>query len=226
MVFPLLVPFFHRLRLRGQLLTLLGIAAFYVFIKFVLGPLERFDHQPTLDLITKFAIFRCLAGFLLGMLLCELYRRRTGYDLLQQSWCFVAVSLGTLLAMHQGADELLIVALFPLVLLTAAYNTTGVKRFLDTRPLQRLGDWSFSIYMVHMPISFTLMIWDIKANPAMFADFMALISRQPDYQLGVWKCLQLVALTMLVAPLTYRYLEVPARNYLNRRFRARKPVTA
>jgi peptidoglycan/LPS O-acetylase OafA/YrhL len=42
------------------------------------------------------------------------------------------------------------VAFFPLVILSAACNADFVKRVLETKPLQRLGEWSFSIYMVHV----------------------------------------------------------------------------
>jgi peptidoglycan/LPS O-acetylase OafA/YrhL len=226
MIFPLLVPLFANLKGRGRMLSLMGMVAFFLGLKYGLGPLESFDHSPTINMIAKFAIFRCLGGFLLGMLLYEFYRHRTGFNLLKNSWCFVALSVCTLLAMHLGAEQLLIVALFPLLLLTAAYNTGSVKKLLDTPPLQRLGDWSFSIYMVHMPISFMLGIPDIIQDPALYADFMKLISRQPDYGLGVWKCIQLVVLTLLVAPLTYYYIEVPARNYLNRLFAAKKQKVA
>ncbi|MEO8862105.1 MAG: hypothetical protein ABI358_11815 [Ginsengibacter sp.] len=54
--------------------------------------------------------------------------------------------------MHFGVVDIIIIAFFPFILLPAAYNNTELKRILDIRALQRLGDWSFSIYMVHIPI--------------------------------------------------------------------------
>jgi peptidoglycan/LPS O-acetylase OafA/YrhL len=211
MVFPLLMPFFTRQKMKGRLLILLVIATLYVVLKFVLGPLESFDGSPTLNLITKFAIFRCLGGFLLGMLLHGFYEARTGYRIFKHNGCFVVLSLATLAAMHFGMPDLLIVALFPLVLLSAAYNTTGVKKVLDKPVLQRLGDWSFSIYMAHMPISFTFDIWEVSKDSGLYKDFMAFISRPPDYGHGLLVCALLVAATLLVAPLTYRFVEVPCR---------------
>jgi peptidoglycan/LPS O-acetylase OafA/YrhL len=228
MVFPLLMPLFARQKMTGRILTLLVIAALYVVLKFVLGPLESFDGSPTLDLITKFAIFRCLGGFLLGMLLHGFYEARTGHRIFKNSGCFVVLSLATLAAMHFGMPDLLIVALFPLVLLSAVYNTTGVKKVLDKPFLQRLGDWSFSIYMVHMPISFTFDIWEVSKDPGLYKDFMAFISRPPDYGHGLLVCALLVGATLLVAPLTYRFVELPCRTWINRRWsRPEKvPVTA
>jgi peptidoglycan/LPS O-acetylase OafA/YrhL len=79
--------------------------------------------------------------------------------------------------MHFGIMDILIVAFFPVIILAAAYNQTAVKRTLDTRMLQRLGDWSFTIYMVHMPIIHIFLIFRVLKKPAMYADFRMLISR-------------------------------------------------
>jgi peptidoglycan/LPS O-acetylase OafA/YrhL len=153
MIFPFLVPYFSRIKISGKILTFLFIIGVYVVIKYLLGPIAQPfpGGPPTLNVIVDFGIFRCLAGFLSGMLLFEIYRERTGYAILKRSWCFVIMFVGILLVMHFGLDDLLLVLLFfPLTILTAAYNDTRVKRILDTPFLQRLGDWSFSIYMVHI----------------------------------------------------------------------------
>jgi peptidoglycan/LPS O-acetylase OafA/YrhL len=55
---------------------------------------------------------------------------------------------------------------------------------------------------------------------------MAFIIRTPDYNHGLVMCVMLVVLTLLVAPLTYHYLEVPARKYLNRLFAGKKQKVA
>jgi peptidoglycan/LPS O-acetylase OafA/YrhL len=118
------------------------------------------------------------------------------------------------LSLHFDANELAIVALFPLLILSAAYNESFVWRLLGMRPAQRLGDWSFSIYMVHMPLFFTyrglapLVGWPV---------FDGLFTAHPDYRVGwlafgVW-----LTVTLVVAAGMYRWVEVPARNYLNRR---------
>ncbi|MEO8862104.1 MAG: hypothetical protein ABI358_11810 [Ginsengibacter sp.] len=45
-----------------------------------------------------------------------------------------------------------------------------------------------------------------------------MISQKPNYALGAILTFVIVALTILVASLTYRFIEVPARNYLNNAF--------
>ena len=230
MIFPFLVPTFARLKFVGRLGTTGLLIGFYVLLRYWVGPKAGpVPGQPTLNMVQDFGIFRCLAGFLLGMLVFEFYRSGIARDLFRQSATFVVALAGCLLAMHLGAMDLGIVAFFPFILLTAAYNETGVKRVLDTRPLQRLGDWSFSIYMVHVPILLMYLIVRVKRQPDLFADFMKLVNSTPDYRLGAVLCSILVVLTVLVAALTFRFIEVPARNYLNLQFatkRKTRSVTA
>jgi peptidoglycan/LPS O-acetylase OafA/YrhL len=223
MIFPFLVPTFARLKVVGKLAATALLRGCFVLLRYWVGPKAGpFPGKPTLNMIQDFGFFRCLAGFLLGMLVFECYRSRIARNVLQKSASFIVVSAGCLLAMHLGAMDLAIVAFFPFILLTAAYNETGVKRVLDTRPLQRLGDWSFSIYMVHVPIILMFMVVEVRAKPGLFADFMKALSTPPDYRLGAILCPILIVLTVLVAALTYRFVEVPARNYLNLQFATRR----
>jgi len=220
MIFPVLVPFFNRLKNAWMILTLAGVAGFFLFIKYVLGPINSFPPgTPTLNVLTDFGFFRCLAGFLAGMLLFRIYEESIAINFFKQSGVFLLFFIGTLIAMHVGVEDILIVALFPFVILAAAYNTTAIKKALDTAVLQRLGDWSFSIYMVHVPIMFIFWIVQVRSNPKLFAIFPPEPAGPPDYTIGLLACLIIVALTLLVASITYRYIEVPARSYLNNRFR-------
>jgi peptidoglycan/LPS O-acetylase OafA/YrhL len=222
MIFPFIVPYFTRLKHTGKLVTTIMIVAFFIFIKYVLGPNKYFHPSPTLNTLTDFGFFRCLAGFFTGMLLFTFYQHRSGYSIIKRDWFFVLSFFGVLAAMHFGVMDLLIVAFFPLIIIAAAYNQTAVKRILDTRVLQRLGDWSFTIYMVHMPIIFTFLIFRVLEKPTRYADFKTLISQKPDYGLGIVMCMVVITLTLLVAALVYRFVEVPARNYFNKAFKTKQ----
>ena len=93
-----------------------------------------------------------------------------------------------------------------------------IKKILDTPVLQRLGDWSFSIYMVHTPLMYGLWIYQIRSHPTMLATFPGEPFGPVNVPLGLITCIAVVALTLLVSALTYRFIEVPARQYLNKRF--------
>ncbi|HZY79374.1 MAG TPA: acyltransferase [Cyclobacteriaceae bacterium] len=214
MLFPFIFPLFSRSRVVGKIVILAFIAGLFVFIKYYLS--TRAGGQPTIGVTSDFGFFRCMAGFLLGMLLFELYDKDVAKKFFRQSWVFIVLFGATIIAMHVGASDLLVVSIFPLIILSAAYNTTAVKHVLDTFVLQRLGDWSFSIYMVHVPIIFVFWIFQMKSDPGMWAVFPPL---QPGATVPValMVCCVVVILTLIVASLTYRYIEVPARAMLNRK---------
>src|SRR5690606_13910743 len=161
MVFPLLVPVFLRLGAAGKGVALATIAGRFLSIKYYLGPvgLPFPGGSPSLDVVADYGIFRCMAGFLLGMFLFTLYRESVAYALFRRSWVFAFFFLGALIAMHFGVEDILVIAIFPFIILAAAYNMTTIKRILELPFLQRLGDWSFSIYMVHVPIVYIYWIY-------------------------------------------------------------------
>ena len=218
MIFPLMVPFFTRIKTVGMILTTLFVIGFFVFIKFFLGPISGpLPGPPTLNVLTDFGIFRCLAGFLAGMLLFRIYEEGIGYNFFNRSWVFVVFFAGVVTAMVFEIVDILIVSFFPFIILAAAYNNTSIKKVLDTSVLQRLGDWSFSIYMVHVPIMYLIWVYMIRLNPKMLATFPPPPADPATYPVGLMVCIGLVAVTLLVASFTYRYVEVPARDYLNRK---------
>ncbi len=233
MLFPFLVPFFSRLTSTGKLLATANIAALYVFIKYGLGPASFYNPGPSLSVMADFGFIRCLAGFCLGMLLYTFYQHRTGYRILKHDWFFVVCVLGLLAAMHFEVADVVIVAFFPFILIAAAYNQAGVKRVLDNRILQRLGDWSFAIYMIHVPIIKTIAairvikhrhISEVAIKKSVISVENTLKADLPiiDYRHGTLMCIILVVLTFAMAPVFYRFVEIPARNYFNRLFNTRK----
>ncbi|CAN5407613.1 hypothetical protein BH09BAC6_BH09BAC6_12230 [soil metagenome] len=248
MVFPFIVPYFTRLKGSRKVLIALFIISFYVFLRYfigprtyfhpgfeqlvpksVMGPVTYFHPGPTLNMLTDFGLLRCLAGFITGMLTFTFYQHRSGYRVFSRDWFFLLCFLGVLAAMHFGIMDLLIVAFFPLIILSAAYNITGIQRILNFRPLQRLGDWSFSVYMVHVPIIWTFTIFAFNKNQfvradykALLADFKTFTGQQPNYIFGLVMCVLIVLITLAISALTYRFIEIPARNYFNKVFKTNR----
>jgi peptidoglycan/LPS O-acetylase OafA/YrhL len=87
--------------------------------------------------------------------------------------------------------------------------------------LQRLGDWSFSIYLVHMPLVYIRWAMQLAENPNAFAQMPG---GPPDYAANWAWTLGLLVATVAVAACTYRWVEVPARGYLSRRAGKGQPV--
>jgi peptidoglycan/LPS O-acetylase OafA/YrhL len=221
MLFPLLVGPLRQLAAIWKAIVWLGIAAFYLFLMYYLAPRFSVTHTVTINLIADWGFFRCAAGFGLGMFVYEAYRHNWGKQIVGNG-LFFCLSFGSVLvAMHAGIHSLVIIALFQPVILSAAYQTGWVKQLFSIRPLQRLGDWSFSIYMVHIPIVYTFYSQWIRAKPALLAHYSSTGPATPNYIQGQIFCLMLVGITLVVAALTYNFIEVPARRYLNARLQSR-----
>jgi len=233
-LFPFCLPFFIQVKNKGKVLITIGIIAFYIFLRNVIGPISNSHSGPTIAMTTDFGFLRCLAGFFTGMLLFTFHEQRLGYNIIKRDWFFIISFLGLLGAMYFGITDIIIVAFFPLILIAAAYNQTLVKKILDKHILQRLGDWSFSIYLVHVPIIFTIMAIKAVQTHIVINKTVAntvhtsipTVVSAPNYILGFFKCIILLALTILLSALFYRFLEIPARNYFNKKLKTKhKEIT-
>jgi peptidoglycan/LPS O-acetylase OafA/YrhL len=103
-------------------------------------------------------------------------------------------------------------------LLSAAYGSPGLDRMLASKPLQRLGDWSFSIYLIHQPFLYQAVA--LLHNP----DKTGIVVPPMGMLISWASCLLFVAFILFVSYLSYRFIEVPARNFINdRRDRQKRP---
>jgi peptidoglycan/LPS O-acetylase OafA/YrhL len=220
-IFPFLVPLFLSLKAMGKMLALILIAAFFIVLRYKIGPISYGNPGPTMNVLTDFGFLRCLAGFLTGMLLYVFFEHRSGFALIKKDWFFFLSFFGVMAAMHFGVMDIIIIVFFPLIILSAAYNDGHVKRILDSRMLQRLGDWSFTIYLVHVPIILMFYVRDIYKNPKFMTD--PAVWTTPHYLHALMMCGLVITLTLVTSSLVYRFVEVPARNYFNRIFNTQQP---
>lgn len=219
LLFPFMVPLFSRSSLRVKAALLLVPLSGYILLTYLQPPMPDYkEWLKTLpynfDAITfPKSFIRCFCGFLTGMICLDAYRERWMYSLLGNGMVLAAIGTGVLICWHLNVPDGLTIWTFPLLIIGTAYNQGQLARLLNTRVFQRLGDWSFSIYMVHIPIVFTFLAVDliskvhVKNPPA---------PRGVHYGIdNLITCLVFVAIVLVVASLTYRFVEVPARKRLN-----------
>lgn len=228
LLFPLLMPRFRRLPGWGKTSLFVVVLALYGYLSKPLS--EVLLQKPWLppmhyiidEIMFPDSFLRCLAGFGLGMITHEGYEGRWAANGLGRSWVFAGLVAGLFIAWHFQMPDGLTVWVFPLLILGAAYNTGRLAKLLQTLPLQRLGDWSYSIYMVHVPIMFTFLAIQQLTQPA--AD----VTTGPVvYGLeGPVTCLIYVLLVLGVSALTYRLVEVPARRWLNPRLKTQPMLSS
>jgi peptidoglycan/LPS O-acetylase OafA/YrhL len=223
MLFPILVVPFFKLNKLGRIGAFLFIGLFFAALRYYIIPTFGIHFgEPTgetLNTINDLAIFRCMAGFLLGMLTFECYRHKIAIRWMRKSVTAIIISAGILLVMIFNWNELIVILLFALLILSAAFNTTSLKKILDGKRWQQLGDLSFSIYMVHMPIFFTYIaiLFTFKIETP-----KGIIDENPNYLIGWIYCIGLLIVTLPVAYFFHHYIEIPLRNYLNGVFNPEK----
>ncbi len=119
--------------------------------------------------------------------------------------------------MHLSFPDIITISFFPLLLLSGAYGSMGLDKFFAAKPLQRLGDWSFSIYLVHQPLLFILGSIVSFLNPPNLSIKQAGPPPQPSTTTMWLICVVFICVTLLISFITYQYIEVPARNWINGR---------
>jgi peptidoglycan/LPS O-acetylase OafA/YrhL len=227
MLFPFLVrPFLHSKPI-GRLLLIAGCIGGYLLIMFYLKPLvglppalsflKDFGSHPDINVAYQFGFFRCLFGFVLGMIAYLVYKDGWAKKVLGKGWTFGLLALAMFTTMHFGLWDLLSVCFYPFMILSAAYGSKNMNAFFGKKPLQRIGDWSFSIYLVHQPILYTYEAITSYLHPPKPGPLGP--PNPPTIFTGWLIALAFIAGTLLIASLTYRFVEIPARQWINKRFR-------
>lgn len=168
--------------------------------------------QNTIDLITGPALLRGLCGFIMGMLSYELYCKGWQKQLLQKGFWFVGIwSLLLLLWSGDWLPDILAVVLFSILILHAAYVDGMTKKILNNKVFTYLGDISYSIYMVHIPLILTSFI--LSTFSTVFPGFE---DRSSNWATNWPSAFIFLAIVLVVASLTYRFIEVPMRKRLKK----------
>ncbi|MHA7191154.1 acyltransferase family protein [Arthrobacter sp. MDT2-16] len=184
----------YRLKFRGVMLLVFGalFAGSLVFSIWETGTNQAYAYFDTRTRLWEFAIGTLLALALPFIRLPRFLRVLAG-------WVGVAAMLsGGFLLDVQGQFPGY-VALWPLVaaaLVIIAGQTgsrVGADRFLSSKPLVRVGDLSYALYLWHWPVLVLALIWRDRASP------------------GVLGGLLVIAVSFALAYLTMRFVERPLR---------------
>jgi peptidoglycan/LPS O-acetylase OafA/YrhL len=161
-----------------------------------------------MDLTFDYGYWRCLAGFFLGASLSHLRMGRPAPALLAlgQGASVIALLAMFLLSRRTPAVALAAPLLFACLLLSIRSDTGPLARLLGTAPLQMLGRYSYSIYLMHPVI---LLAWNAQRAHA-----VGWLGR------GLFIA-GYVALVLAVSGRTFRWVEDPMRRRFNR-FAARR----
>ena len=222
MLFPFLVIPFMKLKPAGRFIVCLLCFGGYLFISYFIVPIVTVPPSIpfvavnpadiSINVSYQYGFLRCLFGFILGMMMYQGYRDGWGKKVLANGSAIALLAIAVFGTLQLNTADIITVSFFPLLILSGSYGSKSMNALFTSKPFQRLGDWSFSIYLVHQPIMFTVMnislyhhwsIGDFSAQPPSL--FMAGI---------ITVCFVMV--TLITAYLSYTLVEVPARKWLNK----------
>ena len=203
LVFPFLVPFLRDARrmaiLAAGAVILLGLVATFDQIDYreIASLRDGFDGR------TVQPVFRCLGGFILGMICFRLYAGRrvsavagsTVFGLMT----FALFAAGSI----AGVPDLVLYPLFPAMVVAVAADKGIVSRFLSSRPVYYAGLLSYSLYMLHvgfLPVSRAVHRVAFQHFPPVVAQALTMVV--------VYGSL------LVAAAVAYHVVEVPARRWL------------
>ena len=207
----------------GRLLIAALCVAGYLMIGYVLVPLVtvpdslsffRTNGTPpfSLNVSYQFGFFRCLFGFVIGMMVYLAWKDNWAKRLFSNGYTVLILVAGLFTCMHFAVLDVFTVLFFPFILLAAAYGNRYMNSLLETKPLQKLGDWSFSIYLIHQP--FLYQATALMQNPNKTGVTPSNLSMFASWSI----CIAFIIFLLFVSYLSYRFIELPARNYINRRW--------
>lgn len=212
---------------RGERLREILAVAVVLFTGTILF-LQKGHIASTYDL----GFIRCLYGFFTGYVVYRL-ALRTGRDGL---WASGRMEIPASLLMvafvgtvgHLHVLTLIAPFVFGLLVLSFWTDCGPVSRVLQARPLQKLGLWSYSIYMTHYFLIHVMwqVLWAIYHSPTLrgMPGVSYLISGEMParYLLLV----MLATALLLLSAFTYRVIEQPGRRWFNRLADRRFPPRA
>ena len=183
------------------------------------GIIQFAGHNFDLNVTAYGGVMRCLVGFGIGMITYAGYVRLRVWNGMGRSAWLAGAGVMTVAGMHAGISDIFIVALFPVLIFLAARNTGAMARLLDRRFFQQLGEQSYSIYMIHVPLMSTFLVgWLVfRTEKSVGVDNASALALTPVIALS--GCLVYALLVLVLSTLTFRYVESPMRQWLNQRLR-------
>ncbi|MBI2236521.1 MAG: acyltransferase [Magnetospirillum sp.] len=205
---------------RGPILLAVSVAGFAVVAAF---------SREYLHTIEDFSLFRCVYGFFLGALVHHLVTPRLGWrlpaaGLLEAS--VVGLVVAFIAAVDREPPSLAAPLVFAAVVAVFAFEQGFLSRLLAGGPAQALGQWSYSIYMIHTLLLVALGRAVNLAEKLLHASFTAPIEVNGQTRVllvlnGPWGgdalALTYLATVVGLSALTYRWVEMPGRRWLGPR---------
>ena len=153
---------------------------------------------------TAFPLLRCLAGFALGVAACRV-GHLSALNRAFQVPCLADIAACLALGAMWAGRDVAAVASFAILIAALARGSSLSGRFLATAPVHWLGVISYSIYLLQITV------WRGLRLPVEHLMASAGVPHAPSVTRAV-----IVVVVIIVADISYRLIERPARNAVRR----------
>jgi peptidoglycan/LPS O-acetylase OafA/YrhL len=209
-LFPFTLSLITQGDRRKWLLVGVAVSALCLFAYLSGGDFNQWNGPITL--------LRCLPEFIFGTLLYAGFRESLWPDWFKWDYALITIGGGVIVFLHFGIPDLLVVAGFPVLILSAVMNAGRVAPLLNSAPLVWLGNISYSLYLAHGFVQFLTTKLLVSSG---FQDVTTLSSASAACLL-----ITMLGATLAMATVTYRQVEIVGRSRLRQLLRGREQSLA
>ena len=159
------------------------------------GPLDRFRQLA--------ALLRCFSEYIIGITLYFLYAKYHPKYSKYYHYPSIPAALLIIVCLFIHNSDLVLVLGFAMLVFSCSTDTGIVARFLGWQPIYFLGEVSYSLYLIHEIVDRTLKYYYKHHYTGSYLNAPVILT-------------YLTAIIFL-SYLGYRFVEVPAREYLRRK---------
>lgn len=184
-----------------------------------------------LHTMADFGFFRCLFGFFVGCAVYRLLAGRLGSRLPAATMLEILVVALVIAFVNHGDPITALSMATPLVFALAvgifAFSQGALSRLLMTAPARALGQWSYSIYLVHTVILVmvgrlaNLLPWSLTTPVEINGSTRVLLVFGERWVADVGAVFYLATVVAL-ASLTWRWIERPCQQWVGARLKVKK----
>lgn len=167
------------------------------------------------------ALARGVAGFFLGVLAQRLHAvfRTRGWTL--PGWLELFAPLGVFLSMWIWTNGFWpgSALIFAALVFLFAFEAGPLSRLMKAPFLMKWGETSYSIYLIHYPLVLAMFggaaLWSSVTGQQLFVQGKGLVLSLGNPWIGDLATLAFLAVVILLAKVTYRWIETPGRLWFN-----------
>lgn len=201
--------------LKHLFLFLLMLAGLFLII--------HLNPEKNLDYPQKFGFLKCFLEFMVGVSIYRIFMMKGYGRYFEKDWVFIICGIILFACIYLIKNDVpTVIAIIPMII-ASANNKGYIKDIFSWKFFEWLGNISYSIYLMHAPVIFYLLLGIVVVGGA---DYVKSLS-QMDWAMYMWLS---VALTLFFSTISYYKLELPwntkIKNFYNKRFKNKNSTTA